>query len=454
MLLVPVEDRGNWRRPPLLIVALLLANTFIHMGTQSAHRDPAYQLESVLEEEQIELLTEKEWPLFLDWIEDDNPELWLEARDTEPANRTYLLENFAWYDLGFSRYVHDYWQGNDPSEQWRQARAGVESWRARLPTIRWGLIPDDADLVSLFSHMFMHGSWMHLFGNMLFLLLFGVPMERHWGALRLGCLYLLTGLGAVSLYMATNRGSTVPLVGASGAISGLMGIYCASYGLRRIEFFYTLGFLFGSFRAPALAVFPLWLGWELMQAALFDSQVAYMAHAGGLISGVVVTLALRKLWPPRDTDEPAGGDPGKQVAQSPSDTVPRAIERLADALEFDQALSLSLKRLDEKPDRPALWRAAFEFLPHASNRNAGQLLQLAARKRHQGEISDRLLGDIWKQSRAPGMETGDPGAAALLIIAESLSRLGQQEAARELAEQMERRGISHPRLNTLRSRLG
>lgn len=453
MLLVPIEDKGSWRRPPWLITALLLVNVIVHMGTESAWRDPTRQLDNMLEGGQAELLVEKEWPLFLDWIEDDAPGLWLDVHDTEPANRFRLLKDLAWYDLAFSRYVHDYWREHPPAEAWRRARARVESWRAQLPGIRWGLIPDDPDLISLFTSMFMHGGWMHLFGNMLFLLLFGVPMERHWGALRLGGMYLMTGLAADGLFIATNPGTTVPLVGASGAISGLMGIYCASYGLRRIEFFYTLGFLFGSFRAPALAVFPLWLGWELVQAAAFDTQVAYMAHAGGLISGLALTLALRRVWPPARTTHPVVDVAGKQGAKAPPGTVPPAIERLADALEFDRALSMSLRRLDECPDRPALWHAALEWLPHADTPDAGRLLRLAARKRYQGEIEDRLLVDIWQRLRALDMSMGNPGAAALLVIAESLFRLGHREAARELVERMERKGISHPRLNELRGRL-
>src|SRR5690606_8101923 len=105
--------------------------------------------------------------------------------------------------------------------------------------------------------------------------------------------YLLSGVAANLLHLGFNLGEYVPVVGASGAISGLMGMYLALYRLRKIRFFYTLGFYFGEFRAPALFIFPLWIGKEIYGHFFIESNTAYAAHLGGLLAGAGLMLLAR-----------------------------------------------------------------------------------------------------------------------------------------------------------------
>lgn len=449
MLLVPVEDRGNWRRPPVLVFLLVLINLFVHIGTESRVADESSQLSSRLDEPAARLLVEREWPLFLEFISEEDPQLWLDIRETPVEQRFTLLENLAWWRAHFSVFVQRHWRERPPSDAWRAARHEVAAWREQLPFLRWGLVPDRVEPLNLLTHMFMHGGWGHLFGNMLFLLLFGVPMERHWGAARLAFLYLLSGLGAAALYVATHPGSDSGLVGASGAISGLMGIYCASYGLRRIEFFYTLGFLFGSFRAPAFAVFPLWVGWELVQKLFLDTNVAYMAHVGGLLAGLALTLLLKRLLPPDrepDTGELVPGPPGADT-----DRVPAIIERYARELDFDRALALSLRRLDERPDWPLLWGFALELAPKAETGAVEKVMRLAVNKHHRDEMDDNLLCHIWQQCASAATEPVRLRPAALLVLAEALQRRGHTDQSRQLIDRIAGTDFNHPRLERLRS---
>lgn len=452
MLLVPVEDQGSWQRPPLLIILLVLINVLVHIGTESRADDQDRQLENRLEEDQQRLLVKKEWSLFLDFTENRDPELWLELRDTAPDERFQTLLYHAWWQDDFSDFVHRHWQTTQPSTAWRRARREVETWRADDPVFKWGLVPKHPDPVSLFTHMFMHGGWGHLFGNMLFLLLFGVPMERHWGARRLLPLYLLSGLAAAGLYILTHRGSDTGLVGASGAISGLMGIYCASYGFRRIEFFYTLGFLFGSFRAPAFAVFPLWVGWELLQKLLFDTNVAYMAHVGGLLGGLTLTLLLRRLWPPPQTPE-SEPEPGADRDGKRPEPVPAIIEGHARELEFDRALALSLRRLEAMPDWPLLWFFAIDMAPRAESGSLDRLVRLAVQKHHQGEIDQALLVRLWKQISPENREQLRQRPAAFLVLAEALHRQGHDQLSRALLARIDKTGFTHARLDRLRRQI-
>lgn len=453
MLLVPIEDRGSWRRPPVLIVLLLLINLVVHIHTQMSLRSADTRLDHFLDPEQLELLVEREWPLFLEWIEEDRPRLWLEVHETEADQRRDVLRQRAWERADFTRYVRDHWEQESPSQQWRRAREQLEHWRARQPFVAHGLIPADMDAPSWLMHMFMHGGWAHLFGNMLFLLLFGVPMERHWGARRLLPLYLISGLGAAALFVLFNPDSDIPLVGASGAIAGLMGIYCASYGLRRIEFFYTLGFFFGSFRAPAFAVFPLWIAKELIQSMVSTAPVAYMAHVGGLLAGSGVALLAQRYWPPPERHDPPDAILANARQAHRADDVPATIERQARELNFDQALEMARRRLDEHADWPTLWHYSLDLAPRGDHAQQQALLQLAVRKHHAGEVDDRVLADFWHKARHWDPQGRRLSPAAQLVLAEALARQGETEQSRALVKALDEAGWSHARLDRLRRRL-
>jgi membrane associated rhomboid family serine protease len=141
----------------------------------------------------------------------------------------------------------------------------------------------------LFS-MFLHGGWMHLIGNMLFLWIYGNSIEDYFGPARFLVFYLVSGMAAVLLYTAFNPGSTVPLVGASGAIAGLMGAYMVLHPRANITV--LILFVFIMLREfPAKFVLGLWFVYQVIMS-VFDSSpgggVAYLAHVGGFVFGYVL----------------------------------------------------------------------------------------------------------------------------------------------------------------------
>lgn len=150
---------------------------------------------------------------------------------------------------------------------------------------------------ALFTSMFLHGGWAHLIGNLWFLWIFGNNVEDSMGHLRFLAFYLITGLAAALAHVLTDPGSTVPMVGASGAISGIMGAYVALYPRARV---YTLFFFFVFVRVIPL---PAWLMlgyWMLIQIAGSASTalgggggVAYAAHIGGFVAGLVLVFLFR-----------------------------------------------------------------------------------------------------------------------------------------------------------------
>src|SRR5215471_10356777 len=144
----------------------------------------------------------------------------------------------------------------------------------------------------LLTSMFLHGSWMHLLGNMWFLWLFGNNVEDAMGRARFIIFYLLSGLAAAAGQVLANLSSAVPMVGASGAISGVMGGYLVLYPHVRVFALVPIGFIITSVALPAWAMLIYWLFIQFVSGlASFGGNVggvAFWAHIGGFITGVVL----------------------------------------------------------------------------------------------------------------------------------------------------------------------
>jgi rhomboid family protein len=145
----------------------------------------------------------------------------------------------------------------------------------------------------LITSMFLHGSWMHLLGNMWFLWIFGNNIEDSMGRPRFVVFYLLCGLAAALLQVAVTPGSGVPMVGASGAISGVMGAYLILYPRVRVFAMVPIGFMLTSIALPAWAMLVYWLLLQFVSGLTLLGRdtgggVAFWAHVGGFVAGVVL----------------------------------------------------------------------------------------------------------------------------------------------------------------------
>jgi membrane associated rhomboid family serine protease len=148
-----------------------------------------------------------------------------------------------------------------------------------------------------FSSMFLHGGWMHLIGNMLFLWIYGNNIEDFFGPVRFLIFYLISGLAAIALYTLFNPSSTVPLVGASGAIAGVMGAYYVLHPRARITILIVYFFIMLR-ELPAKFVLGLWFIWQILMSVLdlgSGGGVAWLAHIGGFAFGYVLLRLLLKL---------------------------------------------------------------------------------------------------------------------------------------------------------------
>ncbi|MCS5639907.1 MAG: rhomboid family intramembrane serine protease [Candidatus Marinimicrobia bacterium] len=154
----------------------------------------------------------------------------------------------------------------------------------------FGLIPAHWSIISLFTSMFLHGGFTHLLGNMWFLWIFGDNVESALGHVRYLIFYFLCGIGAAVAQTTINLDSMIPMVGASGAISGVLAAYMLQYPKARIHVFMFLFIFFTTFRVPAFVVIGFWFLEQLtngMGSIGLDISggVAWFAHIGGFIAG-------------------------------------------------------------------------------------------------------------------------------------------------------------------------
>jgi membrane associated rhomboid family serine protease len=156
-----------------------------------------------------------------------------------------------------------------------------------------GFATDQAPFfVTIFTSMFMHGSFIHLAGNMLFLWIFGNNIEDSMGRLTFVVFYLLGGLAALGLQVAINPDSLIPTIGASGAIAGVLGAYARLYPRARVVTLIIIIIFFTVVTLPALLVLGLWFLLQLLPAfsepvGNTGGGVAYFAHIGGFLFGVL-----------------------------------------------------------------------------------------------------------------------------------------------------------------------
>lgn len=160
----------------------------------------------------------------------------------------------------------------------------------------WALIPARFEIANVFTSMFMHGGWMHLLGNMWFLWIFGDNVEDSLGHGKYFLFYLLCGVIAALGHVVLNPGSTIPTVGASGAIAGVMGGYILRFPHSRIHTLVFIVFFVSFIEVPASLMLAYWFFIQLLSglgsiAATQASEgggVAWFAHVGGFLAGLVL----------------------------------------------------------------------------------------------------------------------------------------------------------------------
>jgi len=315
-------------------------------------------------------------------------------------------------------------------EQEELDRLGEEVAAAlrRRPASRMGFVPARPDPVTLVTHTFVHGGWLHLIGNMLFLFLSGPFIEDLYGRPLFALLYFLSGAVGAGAFAAGAPDSSIPLVGASGAIAGVMGAFLVRLATRRIELLVLPIPIIPAFRFtlrfPAFVVIPIWAAEQFYYAMVAGdgSPVAFAAHVGGFVTGVGFALAMALLKIEERFVNPAI-EREISIEQNPAVTG-ASDARLAGDLAGAQRLIDGL--LKAEPGNVDAWTESFELgIDAADGARASQaglrLLELHGR----GSDKDMVWGVVndprWRELRMT--------SRFLAAVADLLAHAGDARAA-------------------------
>ena len=220
-------------------------------------------------------------------IRDDNPQIL-----TPYATVGIVLLNvFAWI------FVQGL--GNEPGLSASVCNFGLIPGELlqQVATTRSICVIGDPTWYTTVTSMFMHGGWMHILGNMWFLWIFGNNVEDAMGSWRFVCFYLLCGLAAAAAQVAAAPASNIPVVGASGAIGGVMGAYILLYPRVRVHMLFILVVYVTTFAVPAWLMLGYWLLLQIVSGiATFGAEgggVAFWAHIGGFVGGSILIYLFR-----------------------------------------------------------------------------------------------------------------------------------------------------------------
>lgn len=298
MLIVPIDERYNRGRVALATWIIVLINAAVFLISEPARQSHQHQ---TLMHYYDSGLARTEYPFYLSELSNRGEQ---ELRDALPAAdaegqpppevAVLMLQD------------HEFQQLLERDQLIRPVNPHYAEWRPRhdefVPMLRammgslWALDPAQFYPWTLLSYQFLHGSLSHLMGNMLILMLVGQLVEAAVGLRWFLALYLGAGVAAGLGYGLLHWGTHAPMIGASGAISGMMAAFAVLFAQRKVRFFYTAVIYAGFAQLPALALLPYWLLWELLSLALDSgSGVAYEAHFFGLLAGAAAAWWLRRL---------------------------------------------------------------------------------------------------------------------------------------------------------------
>lgn len=299
---------------------------------------------------------------------------------------------------------------------------------------RWGLVPSALHARSFVTHMFVHAGWFHLFGNLFMLLLAGPPIEDRWGRAMFAAFYAISGVFAALFYAALASDPSIPMIGASGAIAGVLGAFMVRLWSTQIRFayFFLFGFrpVWGTFEAPAWAMLSLWFGNELFQAWFWDAVglagggVAYWAHVGGFAFGAGAAYAMRASGIEERFINPAIDAKVTRFAANPVLEDAMAARERGDAAGALAMLRAEWERAHDDEIALALWDAALACGDAGSAAPALLAVVRAASQRGEHELALRHWSEL--SDHAPDA-LADP--ATLLRFAPLLLAENQRDRA-------------------------
>ena len=298
MLIIPHTGKMSWTNPPLITLLLILVNCFVFFAWQGNESQFYEQAQEYYYESSLAEIEQDAYFKYLITTDQQKHLSYLENLDRDAPESRFIIQHAMQSDDAFYRKL-TIDEIITPQKkiygQWKPLRQEFDRILGQSPTYSYGYKPAESRFLTTLTYMFLHGGLMHLVGNMVFLWLVGCMIEMGCNRIMYLSTYLLPGIIASHFFVLIHPDSSIPLVGASGAIAGLMGFYTILFGRKKVGVFISLGFYFTNTRLPAIVLLPFWIGNELYQLYLGGpSNVAYIAHLGGLLSGAMAGMVQKK----------------------------------------------------------------------------------------------------------------------------------------------------------------
>lgn len=338
-MIFPLPDLFSWKKAPITW-AIVLINYLVLMYTNAIGMGPSLELETLMKKDYFIITQGRVYAQYLADNPSQNPSKFLQdlakqVRHGEP-DRTRMLGHLAFRDLMFldsaDRLTFD---GDQVAfRYWRANLKSARELQEQHPSFTHGVSAEDTSVTRWFSYIFVHsGSW-HFIGNMLFLVIFGSALEMMIGGLGMAVVFLLSGAVGAGTFALLTGFTSAPLVGASGAVSGIVALFCFlnwTHPTRHVWVLPTSKGFIGWVFLPAWVALFLYVVNDLAGYLATPTElgaVAYTAHLGGETAGLVtgVFLAVFRRWIPlvKKTQPPAKSVPmGVLIPLLPLQVKPR-----------------------------------------------------------------------------------------------------------------------------------
>jgi membrane associated rhomboid family serine protease len=295
---------------------------------------------------------------------------------------------------------------------------------------RFGFTPAAPEATGLLSHAFVHAGWLHLLSNLFLLFLAAPPIEDRWGRPLFALFFGVSAAASALFHGAMTTQPELPLVGASGAIAGVMGACLVRYWSASIRFAYLFAFsVRGTFWAPAWLMLPLWFGSEVAMAWLTDpvggGGVAYWAHVGGFLVGAGLALGIRAGRVEERFIHPAIES---KITVSCHPVIEEALDARAGGDE-ERAYGLLARAAREHGDDPDLVAAFWDVAVALERRGPAEraLVALVDARARAGEAE--LAAQLWCEGLESQLEAR-PRPASLVALIPALREMGRSDRAR------------------------
>ncbi len=295
---LPLDRKLDWHNPPYITLALIAINMLIFIIYQTNDTD---KFNNAYNYYMNSTLYEYELPAYINYLKNNsqtdkaNKINSVLQNKNKPHNLQLIIINML-ADGNFKKALeqnHIIKPDNKNYKHWKQLHEQFDFKLNHITGYRYALFASEPEFLDFFTYQFLHADWSHLIGNMIFLFIFGFVLESALARPIYIASYLFAGVGSGLFYIYLDPNNASASIGASGSISGLVGMYTVIFAFRKIKFFYYLLVYFNYVKAPAIILLPLWLLYDLSLQLWGPSNVNNLAHIGGLLSGALIAFLIK-----------------------------------------------------------------------------------------------------------------------------------------------------------------